>query len=85
MPSSGDQVGIPLLFIERTVTPLFLLLEEDDVVCMDNVVALIRDGNETAILMRDDTVRATGFTPTTLRKRSERFWQDGVQRKEQLK
>lgn len=70
---------------ERTVTLLFLLLEEDDIVCMENVVALIRDGNETAILMRNDTVRATGFTPPTLRKRSERFWKDCVQWKEQIK
>lgn len=62
---------------------MFLLLEEGDVVCLERVVALVREQNETAVLMRDDTVRATGFTPITLRKRSEKFWRDATQWKEQ--
>ena len=63
---------------------MFLLLEEEDIVCMERVVALVREGSETAILMCDNTVRATGFTPATLRRRSEKFWREGVQWKEQL-
>jgi hypothetical protein len=55
---------------------VFLLLEEGDVVLMDKVVALVRGDGETAILMRDDTVKATCFTPTTLNRRSEKFWKD---------
>jgi hypothetical protein len=55
---------------------VFLLLEEDDIVLLDKVTALIRGDGETAILKRDNTVQATGFTPLTLRKRSERFWKN---------
>lgn len=62
---------------------MFLLLEEDDFICMEKVVALIREGKETAVLMRDNTVRATGFTPATLRRRSEKFWNDAIRWKEQ--
>jgi hypothetical protein len=61
---------------------VFLLLEEDDMVFLDKVTALIRGDGETAILMRDDTVRATGFTPLTLQRRSEKFWRNCL-RKEQ--
>jgi hypothetical protein len=52
---------------------VFLLLEEDDAVFLGNVTALIRGDGETAILMRDNTVRATGFTPLTLKRRAEKF------------
>ena len=54
---------------------MFLLLEEDDIILLDKVTALVRGDGETAILMRDNTVRATGFTPLTLQKRSEKFWE----------
>lgn len=64
---------------------MFLLLEEEDLICMEKVVALVREGRETAVLMGDNTVRATGFTPVTLRRRSEKFWQEGTRWKEQLK
>ena len=49
---------------------MFLLLEEDDIVFLGKVTALIRGDGETAILMRDNTVQATGFTPLTLQRRS---------------
>ena len=71
------------LDIDAWGVAVFLLLEEEDIVCLERVVALVREGSETAILMRDDTVRATGFTPMTLRKRSEKFWRDATQWKEQ--
>jgi hypothetical protein len=53
---------------------LFLPLEEDGLVDMGRIVALVREGNETAIVLRDGTVMATGFTPLTLARRYERTW-----------
>jgi hypothetical protein len=55
---------------------VFLLLEEDDIVFLGKVTALIRGNGETAILKRDNTVQATGFTPLTLQRRSEKFWKN---------
>ena len=57
---------------------MFLLLEEKDAVYLGNVVALVRGEGETAVLMADDTVRATRYAPLTLRARSEKFWRDAV-------
>ena len=53
---------------------MFLPLEEDGLVDMGRIVALVREGNETAIILRDGTVMATGFTPLTLARRYERTW-----------
>jgi hypothetical protein len=68
--------GDDLSLYNLGVAPVFLLLEEDDAVFLGNVTALIRGDGETAILMRDNTVRATGFTPLTLKRRGERFWEN---------
>lgn len=48
---------------------MFLPLEENDLVHMDRIVALVRDEGETAIILRDGSVMATGFTPRTLARR----------------
>jgi hypothetical protein len=61
---------------------LFLFLEEDDIVFMEKVTALVKGDGGTAVLMRDNTVRATGFTPLTLQRRGEKFWKSCM-RKEQ--
>jgi hypothetical protein len=61
------------------------LLEDDDVALMENVVALVRGDGETAILMADNKVKATGFTPRTLARRSSRFWLKEAKWKERLK
>ena len=53
---------------------MFLPLEEDGLVDLGRIVALVREGNETAIILRDGTVMATGFTPLTLARRYERTW-----------
>jgi hypothetical protein len=53
---------------------VFLPLEEDGLVDLGRVVALVREGNETAIILRDGSVMATGFTPKTLASRYERSW-----------
>lgn len=53
---------------------MFLPLEEDGLVDLGRVVALVREGNETAIILRDGSVMATGFTPLTLARRYERSW-----------
>ncbi|MDR3322288.1 MAG: hypothetical protein LBS93_07550 [Synergistaceae bacterium] len=59
---------------------MFLILEEDDMMFLGKVTALIRGDGETTILTRDDTVRSTGFTPITLRRRSEKFWKNCVRK-----
>ncbi|HOU33546.1 MAG TPA: hypothetical protein PLY89_09395, partial [Synergistaceae bacterium] len=48
---------------------MFLPLEENDLVHMGRVVALVRDDGETAVILRDGSVMATGFTPRTLARR----------------
>jgi hypothetical protein len=53
---------------------MFLFLENDDVVFLDSVTALIRGEEGTVVLMRDGTTRVTCFTPSTLRRRGEKFW-----------
>ena len=74
--------GVAGHFIDDTAAladvflPATTFLEEDDIVLLDSVTALIRGDGETAILKRDNTVQATGFTPLTLRRRSEKFWKD---------
>ncbi|HBG14186.1 MAG TPA: hypothetical protein DDW96_02490 [Synergistaceae bacterium] len=56
---------------------VFLLLEENMMVHMGRVLALVRFEGETAVLLRDGTVMATGFTPLTLARRSARFMEEG--------
>ena len=53
---------------------MFLFLENDDVIFLDEVTALIRGEGRTAVLMRDGSARDTCFTPLTLQKRGEKFW-----------
>lgn len=48
---------------------MFLPLEENDLVHMGRIVALVRDESETAIILQDGSVMATGFTPRTLARR----------------
>ena len=48
---------------------MFFPLEENDLVHMGRVVALVRDDGETAVILRDGSVMATGFTPRTLARR----------------
>jgi hypothetical protein len=52
---------------------MFLPLEGDDLIHLGRVVALVRDEGETAVVLRDGTVMATGFTPRTLAKRHRNF------------
>ena len=63
---------------------MFLFLEDSEAVYMGKVVSLVRREGETVILMCDGSARTTGFTPRTLRSRSEKFWQEATLRKEQL-
>lgn len=44
---------------------MFLPLEEDGLVDLGRVVALVREGNERWAILRDGSVMATGFTPMT--------------------
>ncbi|HPD97288.1 MAG TPA: hypothetical protein PLP89_03090 [Synergistales bacterium] len=64
---------------------MFLLLEESMAVHTGKVVALVRFGGETAVLMRDGSVMATGFTPATLARRSRNFMKKGKERARDLR
>lgn len=57
---------------------VFLLLEENMMVHLGRVLALVRFEGETAVLLRDGSVMATGFTPPTLARRSSRFMEEGT-------
>jgi ABC-type phosphonate transport system ATPase subunit len=61
---------------------MFLFLEDGGVVLTEHVVALVRLEGETAITMRDGTVRVTGLTPRTLSRRGARFRNGAARRKE---
>jgi hypothetical protein len=63
---------------------MFLILEGEDAVILERVVALVREERETAILYRDGSVRATGFTPLTLAARTERMMRSGRTERETL-
>jgi len=56
---------------------VFLVLEKNTFVHMDRVLALVREGNETAVIFRDGSVMATGFHPLTVARRSEAFIESG--------
>ena len=57
---------------------VFLLLEENMMVHLGRVLALVRYEGEAAVLLRDGSVMATGFTPPTLARRSSRFMEEGI-------
>ena len=52
---------------------MFLLLEDNDVIRMDYVVALVRSEGRTTITLGDNSVKESVFTPATLDRRSSRF------------
>ena len=52
---------------------MLLLLEDNDVILMDNIVALVRYEGRTTITSRDNSARESVFTPATLYKRSSRL------------
>ncbi|MCF7935911.1 MAG: hypothetical protein K9L28_06205 [Synergistales bacterium] len=58
---------------------MFIPLEGDDLVYVGRTVAFVREGDETAIYMRDGSVMATGFTPRTLARRYRQFTSDARQ------
>jgi hypothetical protein len=47
-------------------------LEDDDIILMEEVVALVRSGGRTIITLRGNSVRESGFTPATLGRRMRR-------------
>ena len=52
---------------------MFLLLEDNDVILTENIVALVRREGRTVITFRDGKTRESAFTPMTLGRRSARF------------
>lgn len=48
---------------------MFLFLESQDVVALDRVIALVKDGQGTAIYTEDGPVLRSAFRPETLRRR----------------
>ena len=52
---------------------LFLLLEDNDVILLDNIVVLVRHEGRTTITKRDNSARESAFTPATLDRRSSRL------------
>jgi hypothetical protein len=56
---------------------MLLLLEDNDVILMDDIVALVRYDGRTMITCRDNSVRESVFTPATLDRRSSRLIAEG--------
>ena len=59
---------------------MYLLLEDENAVCLNRVVALVRSEQGTAIVMTDNTRVHSAFTPRTLDKRSRKFWTNATNR-----
>jgi hypothetical protein len=64
---------------------VFLLLEGNDAIHIDRVLALVREEKETAVILRDGSVMATGFTPLTIARRSRRFLEKGKAEAERIR
>jgi hypothetical protein len=54
---------------------LFIPVENENVLCLANIIALYRGPEETNILERDGTITKTSFTPITLKRRQTELWQ----------
>jgi hypothetical protein len=64
---------------------LFIPLEGQGIISLQRVIALVREGNETAIFLRDGTVMATGFKPDTLARRYRSFMKDASRNVKEIK
>jgi hypothetical protein len=56
---------------------LFLQIEDNDVILMENIVALVRMEGRTVITLGDGGIRESSLTPPTLDRRSSRFVRGG--------
>ena len=56
---------------------MFLFLEDDNIVILENVVSLVRRDGRTRILLRGGDERESGFTPLVIDRRSGNFWNRG--------
>lgn len=56
---------------------MFLLLEDDNIVILENVVALVRMDGGTHIVLRGGHERESGFTPLVIDRRSRNFGNRG--------
>lgn len=54
---------------------MFIPLENENILCLANIVALYRNLDGTDILERDGSVVKTSFTPLTLKRRQTELWQ----------
>lgn len=70
-------VAFMLYIAFQEVFFVFLILEKNTFLYIGRVLALVREGNETAIILRDGSVMATGFQPMTIARRSEEFIKNG--------
>lgn len=63
---------------------MFLPLGTEDLVSLNQIVALVRSGNRTEILLRDRTSVVSGLTPLTLARRSRALWEEGRRERDAL-
>ncbi|MDR2780318.1 MAG: hypothetical protein LBB28_04255 [Synergistaceae bacterium] len=56
---------------------LFLFLEDDNIIILENVVALVRRDGGTRVLLRCGNERESGFTPLVIDRRSRNFGNRG--------
>lgn len=52
---------------------MFIPLEGENVLCLENAVAIYREGGETVILKRNGGKERTSFTPRAIARRGERL------------
>lgn len=57
---------------------MFVPIEEDDILCLENITALYKKGSGTDILYRDGQTKRTSFAPATLKHRAERLWAESA-------
>lgn len=57
---------------------MFIPLEKDNVLCLENITALYKNGSVTDILYRDGRTEKTSFTPAALKRRAGRLWAESA-------
>lgn len=62
---------------------MFIPLEGENTVCLENVVAIYREGCETVILKRGGKEIKSSFTPPVLAKKARAFTEAGLYKRKQ--
>lgn len=55
---------------------MFIPIEGEDCIFLENVIALVREGERTTVYYRDGRISVTGFRPVTLKRRCQELMRE---------